>query len=159
MEEGTLYYWTWCLYLQFIPFRFIMQKYQSVMWSFPSLHGKWHTLFYHSSNPSSSPHIFYSKHGEQMAYLDTLVWLQSRCDMPVRKNYINTDITEPVRIIRILAIHSYRNANVKLKREKKKNQHLAHHWHLTQYIKIILEWGISPTLSRYVCVNKLGGTL
>ena len=39
--------------------------------------------------------------------------------LTVRKNHIITDIIEPVRIILTLVIHSYRNTDVKLKREKK----------------------------------------
>ena len=38
-----------------------------------------------------------------------------------RKNHITTDITKSVRIILTLAINSYRNTNVKLKREKHKS--------------------------------------
>ena len=50
----------------------------NVIFSFSPVHwnGILFFFFYHSSNPSSSLHTFYSKHGEQMVY-DSLVWLQN----------------------------------------------------------------------------------
>ena len=38
--------------------------------------------FYHSSNLSNSPHVFYSKRGERMAYLDPPLWFQNNRNMP-----------------------------------------------------------------------------
>ena len=72
--------------------------------------------------------MFYCKSAEQMAYPNLLVWLpvimicllhkvNDFCTM-VRKNHITADITESVRIIFTIMIHSYGNSNVKLKREK-----------------------------------------
>ena len=60
-----------------------------------------YSSIYHSASPSSSPHMFYRKHGERMTYPNPLLWLQHNCDMSsksqwfwltVRKNRITTDI-------------------------------------------------------------------
>ena len=82
-----------------------------------------YSSFYHSSNNSRSPHMFYCKYGERMAYPDPLIWLKSKPDIPslqsqwfcltVRKNHITADITELLGIIHTLAIHSSRNTNDK----------------------------------------------
>ena len=125
--------------------------------------GKWHIL---SSTIPPIPqvrHMFYHKHRKRMAYPDPLAWLKSNCDisssqsgwflLALRKNYITADIKEPVKIILRRAIHSYRNTNIKLEREKISHL-LACCWHLTHYIKFILSWRISLTLSRYFDVSE-----
>ena len=63
----------------------------------------------------------------QILYFDftviviSLLYKVSDFCLTVRKNYIITDITEPIRIILTLVIHSKRNTNVKLKRAKNKS--------------------------------------
>ena len=156
MAEGTSLYLTWYLFLRFIPFRFTMEKQQSIMGFFflPSklLDSQMvYASFFHSSNPSST--IFNCKRGEQRLILILLFnskliavcvlrEVRDFC-LTVRKNHITADIRETVRIILTLVIHSYSNTNIKLKREKI-NQHSAHLWHLKKYIKIILSWGLNP---------------
>ena len=61
--------------------RFVMQKQQSVMWSFisskPLVYQIPSSPFFYSSSPVNSSHMFCSRYGEQMAYCDALVSLQS----------------------------------------------------------------------------------
>ena len=60
-----------------------------------------------------------------------------------------------IRLIQTLVIHSYRNTDVKLKREKI-NFHSACRQHLTQYIKIILSWWISlAPLGMWVLASRV----
>ena len=46
IAEGTSGYQTWCLFLRFIPFRFIIQKEQPVLFPLDDWNGKWHTLHF-----------------------------------------------------------------------------------------------------------------
>ena len=125
MVKRTSGYWKWCLFLWFIPseFRIFSSSSRPFEWQMAS------SSFYYSSNPSSSP-CFTANIGENgLSWFSILTPKLSGCAFftksvifaSVRKNHITADQTKPVRIILTLVIHSYRNTNVKLKREKNKS--------------------------------------
>ena len=118
-----------------------------------------YSSFYHFSNSSRSSHMVYSKRGEQMANPDALVRLQINHDMLPSESlrFLLDDLEEPHyhRYNRTFQDYSYTYhpflQEYKCRAEKRKiNQHFVRRWHLTQFIKTILSWGI--TLAPFICV-------
>ena len=123
--------------------------------------GKWHTLLLPFSHPSSSLHMFYSKRGERMAYLDPLVWLHSnrntqssKCQwfLFVRKNHMTADITEPVKTILTLPIQIQIPAE-KTKKNQKKQTDLQWTFELIRVNIIILDWNRLLYTFQYIFVS------
>ena len=140
---------------------------RKVIFSFFSKPLEWqmaYSSFYHFSSLSSSPHMFYSKRGDQMAYPDPLAWLQRNGIMPSSQSqWFFLGCLEEGHCRRYNRTcqeysHSYDHFLQEYKcqgeKRKKTNHHSACCWHLIQYIKIILNWSISPSPSRYVGVSE-----